>query len=346
LAFRLNGHPEEVAMPQALAHLPKGGVIAEDFMIPSDTTGIELHIRNKRDASMQVFSAEKTVLMMHGATFSSASLFDVALGGTSFMDHLASCDYDVYAIDVRGYGGSTRPPEMDEPAEMNTPLVRTETGILDLGTAVAFVLERRRIKRLNLIAMSWGGTVGGAYTSRNNDKVVKLALIAPQWLSKTPVAIDTGGTLGAYRKVPVLEKRPRWLSAAPEAKREGLIPHGWFETWAEASLAIDPKSSAEIPRTIRATNGAILDIREFWTAGKALYEPGDITVPVLLTHAEWDIDVPLSLAQTYFSLLTGASYRRWVEIGEGTHMVVLEKNRKQVFDAIRAFFDEDYTPEA
>ncbi|WP_258169052.1 alpha/beta hydrolase [Paenibacillus sp. AR247] len=67
-------------------------------------------------------------------------------------------------------------------------------------------------------------------------------------------------------------------------------------------------------------------------------------MPVLLVHAEWDIDVPLDLAQNFFTSLTGAVYRRWVEIGEGTHMVLLEKNRMQAFQAIRSFMDESYIP--
>ncbi|AEI42834.1 putative alpha/beta hydrolase fold protein [Paenibacillus mucilaginosus 3016] len=67
-------------------------------------------------------------------------------------------------------------------------------------------------------------------------------------------------------------------------------------------------------------------------------------MPVLLVHAEWDIDVPLELAQSFFTSLTGAVYRRWVEIGEGTHMVLLEKNRLQAFQAIQVFLDEEYSP--
>jgi hypothetical protein len=42
------------------------------------------------------------------------------------------------------------------------------------------------------------------------------------------------------------------------------------------------------------------------------------------------------------SSLTGAAYRHWVEIGEGTHMVLLEKKRLQAFQAIRGFLDEAY----
>lgn len=63
-----------------------------------------------------------------------------------------------------------------------------------------------------------------------------------------------------------------------------------------------------------------------------------------MVHAEWDIDVPIELAKELFSEITSAPYRRWVEIGEGTHMVMLEKNRLQVFQTVQQFLDEEYIP--
>jgi len=50
------------------------------------------------------------------------------------------------------------------------------------------------------------------------------------------------------------------------------------------------------------------------------------------------------MARTYFGLLVNARYRRWVEIGEGTHSVLLEANRMQVFAAVQTFLEEDFTP--
>jgi pimeloyl-ACP methyl ester carboxylesterase len=321
---------------------PKPDIVIEDVMIPSDTAGISLHLRNKRPASLKTFSAERTILMMHGATYSSGSLFDVPLGGVSFMDHLAAQGYDVFALDVRGYGDSTRPPEMDAPARESEPLVRTDVAVRDLASAVSYVLNHRGIPRLNLIAMSWGGSVAGAYTVRNNDKVRKLALVAPLWLLNAPAPIDAGGPLGGYRKVPVPDFRERWLAAAPESARSNLLQQGWFELWADASLAADPQGNAETPRVMRAVNGPIQDIRDYWAAGKTLYDASGIRVPVLLVHAEWDRDVPMASAQDFFLSLKRAPYRRWVEIGEGTHMVLLEKNRLQAFDSISQFLAENY----
>ena len=38
--------------------------------------------------------------------------------------------------------------------------------------------------------------------------------------------------------------------------------------------------------------------------------------------------------------LTNAPYKRYVEIGEGTHSVMMEKNRMQFFREIMNFLDE------
>jgi pimeloyl-ACP methyl ester carboxylesterase len=319
--------------------------VFEEYRIPSDTQGIELYVRNRRPKAMTRWSAAKTIVMVHGATFSSGSLYDVPLGGMSFMEFLAQNGFDVHAVDVRGYGRSTRPAAMDVAAELNPPLINTETGVRDLGAAVDFVLKLRGIPRTNVFAMSWGGTVAGAFAARAGDKVEKLALVAPQWLSSEPIPIDSGGPLGAYRLVPVLESKTRWLNTAPAHARESLVPQGWFEQWAEATLAEDPWASGKTPNRLRATNGPIQDIRDYWRAGKPFYQPSDIRSPVLLVHGEWDIDVPIKLALEYFGELRSARYRRWVEIGEATHLVLMEKNRLQAFKAVSDFFAEDISPE-
>ena len=60
-------------------------------------------------------------------------------------------------------------------------------------------------------------------------------------------------------------------------------------------------------------------------AGKPLYQPSDITVPTLLIHAEWDADLPTYQTAAYFAELKNTPYTRWVQLGEGTHTVILRR---------------------
>jgi pimeloyl-ACP methyl ester carboxylesterase len=102
-------------------------------MIPSGDTGIGLYVRNKHPAGMRTFSADKILLYVHGATYPSETAFDLPIEGVSMMDLIAGRGYDVWLVDIRGYGGSTRPPEMSAPPQTNKPVVSTELAVSDFG---------------------------------------------------------------------------------------------------------------------------------------------------------------------------------------------------------------------
>ena len=315
-------------------------LVTEEFMVPAVDPGIGLYVRNKRPQGTNKFPAEKILLYVHGATYPSETAFDLKLNGLSWMEFIAGHGYDVYLVDLRGYGRSTRPPEMDRPAADNEPIVRTETAVKDVGAAVDFILKRRGVSRINLLGWSWGTTIMGWYTTQNNGKVNKLVLYAPQWIRNAPALTDSGGKLGAYRTVSRDAAKARWLTGVAEDKKASLIPPGWFEAWADATFATDPVGSKQTPPVLRAPNGVVQDGREFWGAGKPLYDPAGIRVPTFLAHAEWDADLPSYMLHAYFAKLTDAPYKRYVEIGEGTHTVIMEKNRMQLFQAVQQFLDE------
>ena len=338
----------------ALAALLLGGSVAaadnrkivmEEFMVPSDTAGIRLYVRNKHPEGATRFPADKILLYVHGATYPSETAFDLQLNGLSWMDYIARHGYDVYLVDLRGYGRSTRPPEMDRPAAESEPIVRTTVAVRDVGSAVEFILKRRNVSKLNLLGWSWGTSIMGWYTAQNNDKVNKLVLYAPQWIRTTASLVTTGsGKVPAYRTVSREAAKARWLTGVPEDKKATLIPAGWFDAWADATFATDPVGSKQTPQTLRAPNGVVADGLEYWSAGKALYDPAQIRVPTFLAHAEWDADLPSYMLYAYFAKLTQAPYKRYVEIGEGTHTVIMEKNRMQLFQAVQQFLDESMTP--
>ena len=219
---------------------PARKLVSESYHIPARDPGIQLFVRNKRPEAMTTFTPDRILLFVHGATYPAETAFDLQLDGLSWMDYIAQRGYDVYLMDVRGYGRSTRPPEMALPAKDNRPIVHTDVAVKDFGTVVDHILARRGVAKINLMAWSWGTVIAGTYAAQNNDKVERLVLYAPVWLRQGPSLVRVEGPLGAYRTVTMETARQRWLTGVAADKQKDLIPSGWFEAWWKANLEADP----------------------------------------------------------------------------------------------------------
>jgi len=130
------------------------------------------------------------------------------------------------------------------------------------------------------------------------------------------------------------------VRGVPPEKQKGLLPDAWFDAWWEAALRPDPAGVGQTPPVVRAPNGIIEDLRKYWMSGKPHYDPANIAVPTLLILAEWDADAPPYMAQAIFANLKNTPAKRMVMIGEGTHSVVMEKNRLQLFREVQLFLEE------
>ena len=332
-----------LTVTMSMASAQQTQIVMEEMMVPSADSGIEIYVRNKRPAGMTAFRPDRTVLFVHSSTVPSSTTFDMPLGGMSWMDYIAQRGYDVYLLDLRGYGKSSRPKEMSEPAANNPPIVRGETAVKDISSVVDFILKRRNIARLHLLAWSWGTSLMAAYTTQNPSKVERLVLYAPTWMRTTPALTQGAAATGpvpAYRLVTRDQARARWLNGAPEDKKATVIPAGWFDQWADATWATDVEGSKMNPPVLRAPNGVVQDGAEYWTAGKPYYDPAKITVPTLLIGAEWDSDNPPYQRQAIFPLLVNSPGKRYVELAEGGHYIFMEKNRLKLFEVVQAFLDE------
>jgi len=309
-----------------------------EFAVASDP-GIQLYVCEKHPTGLTTFAPEPILLFVHGATYPAETFFDLPVGGASMMDMLAARGWDVWLLDVRGYGRSTRPASMAGPPGLGTPVASTAEAARDVGATVDFIMRRRGVSKIDLMGWSWGTSIMGLYTTTHNAKVNRLVLYAPQWLS-TKRAPAGAPAIGAYRIVTREQALARWMTGVPEDKKATLIPPGWFDQWADATFATDPAGAKHSPPVLRAPNGTMQDSRNYWMADKPLYQPSDIHVPVLLLHAEWDADLPTYQTLAYFDQLKNTPYKRWVQIGEGTHFVMLEKNRMQFFHELVAFLEE------
>ena len=84
-----------------------------------------------------------------------------------------------------------------------------------------------------------------------------------------------------------------------------------------------------------------ISVTSAWLAGKPLWEPSEVKAPTLIVVGEWD--TLLTGAQAVFGKLSNALYKRLVQIGHGTHLLFLEKNRIQLFREVQLFLDESHS---
>jgi pimeloyl-ACP methyl ester carboxylesterase len=180
----------------------------------------------------------------------------------------------------------------------------------------------------------------GRYATQNSDKVNRLVLYAPPWTREAP-ATSTQAPLGAYQTWTMEQARSRLQDGAPEEKKKDLMPAAWFEAWSAAALATDPVGTKQTPPVVRTPNGTVQDTREYWLAGKPLWEPSEVKAPTLIVVGEWD--ALLTGAQAVFGKLSNDLYKRLVQIGHGTHLLFLEKNRIQLFREVQLFLDESHS---
>jgi pimeloyl-ACP methyl ester carboxylesterase len=328
------------ALLPAQAAAQAASLVSEEFLVPARDPGIEIFVRNKRPEAMTSFAPARTLLFVHGATYPAHTAFDLPLGGLSWMDYMAARGFDVWLLDIRGYGRSTRPPEMSQPPEANPPLVRGETALADIASVAAFIRQKRGLPKIVHMGHSWGTALMARFAADNPGLVERLVLYAPVWLRTSPSLADPGGELGAYRWVTVEMARRRRTAGVPADKAAALVPPGWFEHWAGLTWATDPDGQRRNPPALRAPNGSTADGREFWAAGKPWFDPAKITAPTLLVLGEWDQDTPPTMAQTLFPLLTASPGKRLVVLAEGTHGMWMERNRGALFQAVQVFLEE------
>jgi pimeloyl-ACP methyl ester carboxylesterase len=143
-------------------------------------------------------AAAKVVLFVHGAGTPAEVAFDPPYEDYSWMAFLARAGYDVFAMDMTGYGRSTRPHPMNDPCNLaaeqqqalavkpcaatyNDRVTTMDSDWNDIGAVVAYLRQLRKVEKVSLIGWSLGGPRAGGFTAQNPALVDKLILLAPAY---------------------------------------------------------------------------------------------------------------------------------------------------------------------
>ncbi len=316
------------------AHAQPAGVVLEEFQIPSGN-GIQLYLRNKRQDGATAARADRVVLCIHNGTFPGSTSFDLPAGGVSWMDYMAGRGFDVWTVDLRNFGRSTREAAMGQPPG-GQPLTRAPDAMADIAAAAAFIRQKRDVPKLVLLGWGWGGALAARFATEQAALVDRLVLYAPEWPREG--AAEPAQSLLSYRNLTRAEVRARWVEGVPDNRRGTLFPAGWYEHWADTTFAADPEGARQVPSVLRVPNGPLAD-----AAAGRLFDPAKVTVPTLVTLGEWDREVTPAQALGLFQSMTGVAAKRFTVLGEGTHGIMLERNRGALFQAVQVFLEEALT---
>jgi alpha-beta hydrolase superfamily lysophospholipase len=284
--------------------------------------------------------------MIHGATIASA-LWDNAAPGWSWMDILARAGFHAFALDLRGYGLSSRPASLYLPDA--PPFARAVEVQADLCDTIAFIRDLTRADQVDLLGGSWGSVVCGLFASGPNARQVRrLVLYAPLYSAKgqgadwCALAADPedperlNPRLGAVRPVHPNDFRRRWASEIPVADKASWRDSSVVEALIHQSL--EEAAHPQCPGAFAVPNGSVADLFEVFH-GRPLYSAAQINMPTLLLRGEFD---PTSTHEDAMSLFTalGSERKRYCVIGRGAHFMIAERCLPEVHGVIAAFLSE------
>jgi pimeloyl-ACP methyl ester carboxylesterase len=184
-------------------------IVTIDRFVPHVSTAlanegdpVELFVRERVQRGHH--SHRPVVLMIQGATTPAVPVFDLRFRNYSWMTFLARAGFDVFTMDLQGYGASPR-PRMDDPCNTQAsqqPLLIPRTLLKpcapsypfkmaiqsdwdEIDRVIDYLRDLRGAEKVSLIAWSRGGPRAGGYAAQHPEKVDKLFLYSPAMYNRT-----------------------------------------------------------------------------------------------------------------------------------------------------------------
>ena len=290
-------------------------------------------------------TANKVALFVHGAGTPAEVSFDPSQEDYSWMAYLANAGFDVFAMDMTGYGRSTRPWPMNDPCNLSkeqqaqfvpqlisAPCAKASYGQVltnmtsdwhDLDSTIDYIRALRHVEKVSLLAWSLGGPRAGGYAAQHPEKVNKMVLLAPAYNragSSTPPAklpLD-GATMTTQTKAEFAANWDRQVGC-PNQYQQTAYDGIWQDM-----LDSDPVGASWGPGVRRAPAVTTWGFNNA-AAAKTL-------VPTLLVAGAFDKQVPPDRVREYYADLA-APKKIFVDLACSSHMAMWERNRELLFKA-------------
>jgi len=215
---------------------------------------------------------------------------------------------------------------------VSAPLGRAEVASQQIAAAVDYIRETRAMARVSLVAHSWGTLAAGRYAGDHADQVDRLVLFGPVALRALP---GTPADSMAWAVVTEADQRRRFYGYVPAGEPPVLAPRHFAE-WGPAYVASDPTAASRTPPSVVVPNGPGADIDQAWR-GQLPYDPARISAPTLIIRGAWDVVTTDADARWLYDALTAAPVKRDVKIDRATHVMHLERGRRQLYREVSGF---------
>lgn len=278
------------------------------------------------------------VLFVHGAGTPGEVAFDVPYQDYSWMAYLANAGFDVFAMDMTGYGRSTRPYEMNDRCNLPeseqkalfgsscTPSYSQNMTTLasdwnDIGGVVDHLRALRRVDKVHLIGWSLGGPRAGGYAAANPDKVSRLVLLAPAYRrgasGNAPAQVPAAGSAMSSQSAEGLAANWDRQIGCPDQ----LDPNVRATVWREMQLS-DPQGASWGPGIRRAP------LVTTWGWNEAVVRKH--RVPALLVAPDHDKQVPPAGVRSLYDDW-GAPGKVFAGLACTSHNALWERNHALLF---------------
>ena len=282
-------------------------IIGKDHFVTSNGLKVYLWEKFHKNFAKTFTKTNKIVLLVHGATWTGRPDFDLQIRDYSLMDFLAKNGYDVWAIDIHGYGRSEK---------TDKDWSDTASAAGDIGAAVDYITKLRGVEKMSILGWSWGTQTTGLFTMQHPEKVEKLILYAMAWKPPPGVKLPPPPT-EQYRTTDEAAARSDFIA--------GQFEKDVVDLYVKEALAAVPK----------APNGVRVDM----TTKLPILDPAAIKVPTLIIRPEKDFLGTEAQTLEFFEKL-GTKEKSYAFLPDGGHAILLEKNYRKFQDVVLGFLNQ------